>query len=524
MVGAELTSRGGKDYVVYAILASDGEAEWRVARRYRHFELLHRQLKRLACYRARLPPKRVFVHARDVDFVEDRRQALDAYLGDVVAHPVLAGQGALWEFLDPGSEMYELASSARFFRSLASDVAGLTGDAAAARPGAEDSLDRLKGLGKTLFAAATDATKSAIEISHDVVVEGACAAKSTLRMGAPSQRIGGGSRSGSEVSGVSGSAAGSEVWRGAHGASGVQSATGLHRLDLVMGESEFLKGPHASAPSAIPKHQRRPSGTPPPYPRAPTPSEEAAASTKQLLAPLYDIVDCVFQLGTRGFFRRQAYAVARQVLSFVAGTAIEESIAAGLRTLRSGPTLAGWIAGVQGALWPGGVWFQSSPDYVAPTAPAAAAAPGPDSGHVMHSAAVSADAFLTSPAPPPIDEDEIREAAAAILLDHAPATLIALVGKRAYLRYMRGCAEGVRLWRSAERLHISMFQFARPSSHLSTHLLQRDAGPDRDDAERDGSLATGVRHPGDALRSRLPRAQAAFPGAQARRPRKAGSR
>lgn len=51
VVIADLNAAGGKDYVVYQIRVADDVGEWAVARRYRSFEVLHRQLKQLPCYR-----------------------------------------------------------------------------------------------------------------------------------------------------------------------------------------------------------------------------------------------------------------------------------------------------------------------------------------------------------------------------------------------------------------------------------------------------------------------------------------
>ena len=62
-----------------------------VSRRYRHFESLHRQLRGYPPYRLRLPPKRIFFHSRDAEFVEERRDALDKYLRALLAVAALRG-------------------------------------------------------------------------------------------------------------------------------------------------------------------------------------------------------------------------------------------------------------------------------------------------------------------------------------------------------------------------------------------------------------------------------------------------
>lgn len=62
VVAADLNTSGSKDYVEFKIRVADDGGEWTVSRRYRHFEVLHRQLRALPAYRLRLPPKRIFVH------------------------------------------------------------------------------------------------------------------------------------------------------------------------------------------------------------------------------------------------------------------------------------------------------------------------------------------------------------------------------------------------------------------------------------------------------------------------------
>jgi len=114
VVAADLNTSGAKDFVVYRIRVGDdggGGREWTASRRYRHFEVLHRQLRSLSGYASKLPPKRIFFHTQNADFVEDRRRALDAFLQEVLQVPQLARSKDLWEFLRSGSERYESLSS-----------------------------------------------------------------------------------------------------------------------------------------------------------------------------------------------------------------------------------------------------------------------------------------------------------------------------------------------------------------------------------------------------------------------------
>lgn len=116
VVAAELNTRGSKDYVMYQIRVADASGlEWTVSRRYRHFEVLHRQMKsKIQGYKLKLPPKRIFVHTPNVDFVHERQEALDSYLQALLAHPSRSScVHEITEFLQAGSEVYELLPPAR---------------------------------------------------------------------------------------------------------------------------------------------------------------------------------------------------------------------------------------------------------------------------------------------------------------------------------------------------------------------------------------------------------------------------
>ena len=59
----------------------------------------------------------------------------------------------------------------------------------------------------------------------------------------------------------------------------------------------------------------------------------------------------------------QIFSMSRQMLSLVAGDAIDVFLLGQLRLLREEHTLARLISSIQAALWPGGTWFMSRPEY-----------------------------------------------------------------------------------------------------------------------------------------------------------------
>lgn len=107
-----------------------------------------------------------------------------------------------------------------------------------------------------------------------------------------------------------------------------------------------------------------------------SPGPAAARRPAGISAPLYEMVDCLFQLQTRGFIRRQVFGMARQALSLVAGEAIDAYLTSRLRSLRQQHTIGRIIQQVQAALWPGGVWFQQAQAARAQKAGAADASGG----------------------------------------------------------------------------------------------------------------------------------------------------
>ncbi len=55
VVAAELTSGGSKDVVMFVIRVADDTGEWTIARRFRHFESLHRSLRGCAAAPSKAP-------------------------------------------------------------------------------------------------------------------------------------------------------------------------------------------------------------------------------------------------------------------------------------------------------------------------------------------------------------------------------------------------------------------------------------------------------------------------------------
>ncbi len=205
-----------------------------------------------------------------------------------------------------------------------------------------------------------------------------------------------------------------------------------------------------------------------------------------------DVGACRLSWRMRGV---QIFSVSRQVLSLVAGDAIDVFLLGQLRLLREEHTLARLISSIQAALWPGGSWFMSRPEYKvravswvgrrARTVSRLRAANVPIAAWAMpdalgdacckaktqyrsmaaveklllqqrvvmgspfccygldrfcivqagaESVRVTPENFMEDRSTAPLDEDEIREALAAALTQCAPPALVRFVGKPAYSR------------------------------------------------------------------------------------------
>ncbi|KAA6429701.1 MAG: phox domain-containing [Trebouxia sp. A1-2] len=140
-------------------------------------------------------------------------------------------------------------------------------------------------------------------------------------------------------------------------------------------------------------------------------------------SPLYQIIDVVFDLRARGFLRRQAFGVARQMLSLVAGSAIDEYLLSQMRLLRQPHTMARIIHALQTKLWPGGVWFQHTDHYHQQHPP------GSPNRRRPH---LTAEHYTDVDSAPPLDEDEIQEAVYSLLVNKAPPVLVRLIGRDCY--------------------------------------------------------------------------------------------
>jgi sorting nexin-13 len=150
--------------------------------------------------------------------------------------------------------------------------------------------------------------------------------------------------------------------------------------------------------------------------------QECVQDSTGLIVPLYELVSCAFELQSKGFVRRPVITLVRQLLSLVAGGAIDEFVQKALANGLSEESISKQITRLQTQLWPGGVWFAR--------AAAAAAGSAPPKGPP-----ITAERYLDWT--PPADAGEVAEQVRQRLLaSSVPAPLLALLGKNAYIKCM----------------------------------------------------------------------------------------
>lgn len=101
IVGTELT----QGHTMYVLQVSSGAKKWTVYRRFKDFDFLDKQLRKLFpnLKIPALPPKRYFGSSNEAEFVESRRQQLEAYLNTLVGFQSIWSRNDLALFLNNDS-------------------------------------------------------------------------------------------------------------------------------------------------------------------------------------------------------------------------------------------------------------------------------------------------------------------------------------------------------------------------------------------------------------------------------------
>ena len=295
VVNAEIRCSGTREFVVYSIRIGDDRGEWTVSRRYRHFEQLHRHIRNSKGYNIRLPPKRIFFHDVSPEYIEARRQALDEYLQGVLASPIFYSSDYVWDFFRRRSERFNVQAH---MTTIPSKV-----------------LHSVSG-------AARDATHT-VRVGANTVTQmihkhGIASAAEMLAKGRKK---------------LVGSFMGADIDLGRISSSDLD--------DLLMQDNQVSEKASSSPVGSILLDDESSSE-----------SDLDLESEEQISSAFYDLIDCVFQLENRGFFRRQT--VNFVYVLFGLFDKIDSAFIHIVGVIRQESTIATWIAKLQSILWPGG--------------------------------------------------------------------------------------------------------------------------------------------------------------------------
>jgi len=475
----EINSSGGREYVVFKIRVADQTGEWTVTRRYRNFEALHKILRDLPAYQElqpRLPPKTFMFQTHKTEVVEQRRIALDRYLQTILSCETLAFNRHVWLFL-----------SDQECRSFTPDVnVGLVKIIA-------NNMDNARYRIKRTLLDSLEKGRSSVELKRENrlrLLDGSeCSSMaSSMRIDDESDTASAsiqlhpsnGDRPTSQITDMPIRANASLPEVTALMTNGQTSPRGQRRTQKQVmfapdNDERDSKLPgdltNANLLSRFDYQDRDAIG------RQVGKNSVATASTVRgsirmrrvtswskfinknisgseedddrselefedyagISAPLYDVADAIFDFPAQKFFRRQVFQVMRQVLSFLAGDAIDVYLNQQIQRLRSEHTLARMIHSLKSMLWPGGVWFTMASSVEQKGIPRQ-----PPNASDKRNKGLRSDKYL-DPAEVASDASDMAENLRTRLFRHAPAALVRLVGRRSYMVAMKDVYDMIQL-------------------------------------------------------------------------------
>ncbi|XP_024394619.1 uncharacterized protein [Physcomitrium patens] len=441
-LGAHFQKSGSKAFAVYTIEVADAyNRSWRVQRRYRNFEQLHKRLKYVSSYSLRLPPKRFLSSNLDTIFVRERCLLLDKYLKDLLAMPSVAGLRDVWDFFSINSQHYAPGVSPSMMKTLAVNIDGVKDDLFRQIRGISDDISEALKL-------ATSGIRQRLPLGSGDLCQNVTTNSTHLKTTLSSESMETLFVPGIDFGGkmLSNSALGEEYERN-YGTNPKNSAEGVasvewHSESEVSGdffEANISKtAAHAFGSQLDLRYNRwigRRLESAPSDGHSPVDSIASDVigdefeipnewSPPKVTVPILNLVDQIFQLQGRGWIRRQVLWIAKQILQIGMGDAFDDWLIARLQWLRKEEVVASGIHWLKGVLWPDGIFITKHPK---------------NSTIVEDSARGFSDDSREGQQHPPLNSFEQRQEAARraevvreIILDKAPATLVSIIGKKQY--------------------------------------------------------------------------------------------
>ncbi|KAG0586098.1 hypothetical protein KC19_2G064000 [Ceratodon purpureus] len=463
VMGAHFEKSGSKSFAVYTIKVTDADhRSWRVQRRYRNFEQLHRRLKDVPYYTLNLPPKRFLSSNLDTTFVRERCILLDKYLKDLLAIPSVAELHEVWDFFSVNSQHYSFGTSPSMMKTLAVNVDDAMDDMFRQIRGVSDDISgALKlatsgirqrfplGSGDIGQAAATSSTQLDRTLTTESSTSQLTGPLTTLVI--PDNDFGEKLLSNSMLE---------EEYEGNYSIYTEDTAQRMGSVEWHS-DSEAAGDSHEANPLKAAAHifasqsdmkdnrwfgrrleKALSDGHSPVDSFASDMIEDELVipqewSPPKVTVPLLNLVDQIFQLQGRGWIRRQVLWIAKQILQLGMGDAFDDWLIARIQWLRREEVVASGIYWLKGVLWPDGIFITKHPRNITPTSSTAL--------EDFEIEFPSENQDQGQQRPPMNSFEQRREAARQagvvreIILDKAPATLVSLIGKNQYTR----CAKDI---------------------------------------------------------------------------------
>ncbi|XP_057527535.1 uncharacterized protein LOC130806459 isoform X2 [Amaranthus tricolor] len=332
VVGAYFEKIGSKSFAVYSIAVTDAQNnKWFVKRRYRNFERLHRQLKDIPNYNLHLPPKRIFSSSTEDAFVHQRCIQLDRYLQDLLSIANVAEQHEVLDFLSASSKNYSFGKSPSVMKTLAVNVDDAVDDIVRQFKGGFSR--KVVGSSPSNYENLTSMPTTNLSLSESDLQSSLDASIETANNLSDNEEGDKDERCGPE-------AADADVKEnGWHSDNELKSKSFPPRVVKKTGDTlnshfetmqPFMKSNMVGVAS---------------LPDMPHPTDDSVRvppewTPPNVTVPMLNLVDKVFQLNRRGWIRRQAFWISKQILQLVMEDAIDDWLLMQINWLRREDVIA----------------------------------------------------------------------------------------------------------------------------------------------------------------------------------------
>ncbi|KAF7843347.1 Sorting nexin-16 [Senna tora] len=404
VVGANIVKSGSRTFAVYSISVTDvNNNSWSIKRRFRHFEELHRHLKEFPEYDLHLPPKHFLSTGFDVPIIQERYityfacilyhgfsvilmmffYALNTFIDSrliapqkLMLLPKISGSIEVWDFLSVDSQTYLFLSSFSIIKTLSVNLE----DKPSEKSTSSSNFSVCDPFASRRENNSVESKETVLRTRNNGVADRMRPKVNGMPLSSPNA-LGKESR---KVIQNSGGNTNTGAWKDEASPKKSQKTVKGRESDVL----EVVSNLHQNTSDALPTEWVSPN----------------------LSVPILDLVDVIFQLQDGGWIRRKAFWVAKQILQLGMGDALDDWLIEKIQLLRKGSVIASGVRRVE----------QPPPPSTSPSR---------SSPHSQQSKDVSS---------PRIDDKQQQEADRCakfvydLIIDHAPAAIVGLVGRKEY--------------------------------------------------------------------------------------------